>query len=170
MDSYVPSSGPSPFWPGAGDTRGAKLVAKWNHLIPDAQFSAMEFYAAIEDEVSRHKILEIQMTRTTWKERGLLSSRREYLRLRQSRCVCDICAAPFGTDFFFSSWLVAAPLKLNVAHIAGMFCTVLLVSEGGREIDVRGLLFSEVGLYAIVFVIVCWGLLSVVRVLSVIRI
>jgi len=35
----------------------------------------------------------------------MLTSHREYLRIVRGRYRFDICAAPFGTGFFFSSWL-----------------------------------------------------------------
>ena len=34
-------------------------------------------------------------------EGGILSGKRQYLRLRRERLVFDICSAPFGTSWFF---------------------------------------------------------------------
>jgi hypothetical protein len=47
----------------------------------------------------------------------LLSTNREYLRLTRERLVFDICAAPFGTGFFFSSRLGEIPLAINILHV-----------------------------------------------------
>jgi uncharacterized YccA/Bax inhibitor family protein len=49
-----------------------------------------------------------------WKEGGLLSARREYLRVKRGKLSFDVCAAPFGTGFFFSSWLIELPAKYGV--------------------------------------------------------
>ena len=40
---------------------------------------------------------------------GILSAKREYLRVRRKELAYDICGAPFGNGFFFSSWLGEVP-------------------------------------------------------------
>lgn len=35
----------------------------------------------------------------------MFSAKREYLRVRRKEHLFDVCAAPFGTGFFFSWWL-----------------------------------------------------------------
>jgi hypothetical protein len=47
----------------------------------------------------------VRPQRVDWSEGGLLSAKREYLRATYGRYSFDICAAPFGKDFFFSWWL-----------------------------------------------------------------
>jgi hypothetical protein len=51
----------------------------------------------------------MKQSRITWKEGGLLSAKREYLRVRRKEFVFDVCAAPFGKGFFFSWWLGEIP-------------------------------------------------------------
>lgn len=118
----------SVFWGGIGDTLEAKPISKWSHLFPNLQQSALEYYAAVEEAIERRKIPEAEMTRVTWKEGGLLSARREYLRVTRKRYVYDLCAAPFGTGFFFSGWMVINPPALNRFHILGMATTVLCLA------------------------------------------
>jgi hypothetical protein len=39
----------------------------------------------------------------------MMSSNREYLHIVRGEDIFDICAAPFGTGFFVSSWYVEKP-------------------------------------------------------------
>lgn len=48
---------------------------------------------------------ETKISRITHKEAGILSAKREYLRVKHFNLVFDVCAAPFGKDFFISWWL-----------------------------------------------------------------
>ena len=47
----------------------------------------------------------MSFSRVTHSQSGIFSSRREYLRISREEYIFDICAAPFGTDFFVSWWL-----------------------------------------------------------------
>jgi len=49
------------------------------------------------------------VSRIDWREGGMLTARPEYLRIRRGKLAFDICAAPFGTGFFFSWWLAELP-------------------------------------------------------------
>lgn len=69
----------------------------------------MEFYAAVEQALQPRQIPDLLTSRVDWKEGGLLSARREYLRVKRGKLAFDICAAPFGTGFFFSWWLAELP-------------------------------------------------------------
>jgi len=60
------------------------------------------------------------VSRVIWKEGSFLSADRKYLRIERKRYVCDICAAPFGKDFFFSFWGVLLPRSLSIFHWIGM--------------------------------------------------
>ncbi len=47
----------------------------------------------------------IKMEPVTHKEGGLLSSSRQYFRIKNKDLVFDVCAAPYGKGFFISWWL-----------------------------------------------------------------
>jgi hypothetical protein len=81
--------------------------------------------------------------RIEWSESGVLSAKRQYLRISYGRYSFDLCAAPFGHDYFFSWWLVqrqpdlalmygcgtliALPVLLSIClQIAGFFNGILL--------------------------------------------
>lgn len=61
----------------------------------------MEAGSAIE----RRAIPDAAQSRVDWREGGVLSAKREYLRVRRKQYTFDICGAPFGTGFFVSWWL-----------------------------------------------------------------
>ena len=81
-------------------------------LIENFSTSTDEFYRAIEAELSEKKTPDIVISRELFSEGGLFSSRREYLRMRRERLLFDVCAAPFGTSFFFSIRFAEIPVVL----------------------------------------------------------
>ncbi len=87
----------------------SNVISHWHHPVENFQTSTMEFYAAVEEALQPHKIPDLSTSRVDWKEGGVISARREYLRVKRGRLAFDLCAAPFGTDFFFSWWLAEVP-------------------------------------------------------------
>jgi len=83
----------------------ASVISHWYHLCEGLQASPKEFYTSVEQAVQRRQIPNVQMSRVNWREGGLFSAKREYLRVRRNEYVFDICGAPFGNGFFFSWWL-----------------------------------------------------------------
>ncbi len=85
------------------------IFSHWYHLVEGLQASPKEFYTSVEQAVDKRRIPDSRMTRVDWREGGLLSAKREYLRVRRKEFIFDICGAPFGTGFFFSWWLGEVP-------------------------------------------------------------
>lgn len=83
------------------------------YLVPNFNFSSSEFYGSIEKELQTRKVPGLEISRIELSEGGLLSDNREYLRLKRERLVLDICAAPFGTNYFFSFRFVELPLVIK---------------------------------------------------------
>lgn len=81
------------------------VIFSWHHLIENFNTSPKEFYSLLEKAIARRQIPNLEISCVEWKEGGLLSANREYLRLSRERLIGYICAAPFGTGFFFSSRL-----------------------------------------------------------------
>jgi hypothetical protein len=71
-------------------------------LIDGFQTSTDAFYKSIEDELQTRKVPGLDFSRLDYREGGLLSSKRDYLRMRRERLTFDLCSAPFGTAWFFS--------------------------------------------------------------------
>ncbi len=83
-------------------------------ILEDYSISTDDFYRAIEEELAAKEIPDLTITRELFAEGGLLSSKREYLRMRRESYVFDICAAPFGTSFFFSTRFAVIPVLLYI--------------------------------------------------------
>lgn len=85
------------------------VLGHWSKLIENFQTSTHDFYASVEWALLQRKIPDLKVKTIVWNEGGVLSPRREYLRMTDGRVAFDLCAAPFGTGFFFSWWLVRKP-------------------------------------------------------------
>lgn len=114
------------------------VLAHWSSLVENMEASSQEFYKAVEQAVEKRKIPNIKITRELWSESGVLSAKREYLRVTRGRYLFDICAAPFGTGFFFSSWfaekvpsLLWAVIGFIVISFVAFFSLFVLVYFGG---------------------------------------
>ena len=83
-------------------------------LIDGFECSTEEFYQAIETDLSQRGVPGLQITREKFAEGGLLSARRDYLRMRRERLVFDVCSAPFGKAWFFSYRFAEIPATLMV--------------------------------------------------------
>lgn len=103
----------------------SELLSHWVSMIEDMKASPQEFYDQVERLVVKRNIPEIEISRVTWKEGGILSADREYLRVMRGRYLYDICAAPFGTGFFFSSWM-AEKLPSPIWAIGSFLIAVIL--------------------------------------------
>ena len=91
-------------------------------MIEGLQASPQEFFAAVEQEIQRRETPDTKFTRIDWREGGLMSAKREYLRVRRKDLAFDVCGAPFGNGFFVSWWLGEVPsgLLAFLASIPGL--------------------------------------------------
>lgn len=96
-------------------------LGHWSILVEGLQASPLECYAAIEEAIQRLEIPGVRISRVRLKEGGFLSAERIYLRVSRKRLGFDICAAPFGTGFFFS-WRLG---ELRPSNFLG--CLALLL-------------------------------------------
>ncbi len=69
----------------------------------------------------------MRASRVTFKEAGVVSAERIYLRVERKLLGFDICAAPFGTGFFFSWWQGEVP----PSNFAGCFVLLLVLGAVG---------------------------------------
>lgn len=105
------------------------VLSHWSTLLEEFQTSALDFYTRVEQALSRREIPDIRTSRVEYKESGVLSARREYLRVERGEHVFDVCAAPFGRAFFFSSWLTQKrPGLLAAAGFVALYVIVLNVA------------------------------------------
>lgn len=87
-----------------------QVISHWFYMFEGFQESPKAFYAAVEDAVKAKNIPGTQVSRVVWKEGGVFSANREYLRIRRQEYFFDVCGAPYGNDFFVSWWLGTPPL------------------------------------------------------------
>ena len=82
-----------------------EVLGHWNKLIEGLQQSSDEFYREAEKNIREHQLKDVSTERVNLSEGGLFSANREYLQIRRKEHVYHVCAAPYGTGFFVSSWL-----------------------------------------------------------------
>jgi hypothetical protein len=82
-----------------------RVSSNWQRYFENIRFSSQDFYTRIEDLITEREIPDAKCRRVNLNQAGILSARREYLRVSRGETVIDICAAPFGTGFFVSWWL-----------------------------------------------------------------
>lgn len=81
------------------------IFSHWHHLLENLQVSTKEFYASVEEAVKTRQLPDTKLSRVDHHEGGVLTAKREYLRVDRKEHTFDICAAPFGRGFFVSWWL-----------------------------------------------------------------
>jgi hypothetical protein len=87
-----------------------EVISHWNTLLEDFNTSPMEFYNLVTEAVEKRKIPSAKTGSVQWHESHLLSAKRQYLTISSSHdFYFAICAAPFGTGFFVSWWLLQPP-------------------------------------------------------------
>ncbi len=136
------------------------VISHWYNLFENFQTPPMSFYTAVEAAIKRREIPEVSISRVDWKEGGLLSARREYLRVSRGKLAFDICGAPFGTGFFFSWWLAEVPPPYGVLYAAVI--VFIGFSLLGTSVQTFGF-FGGLSVAAIAFPFLVWFLGYVVR-------
>ena len=113
--------------------KNPEVFSHWYFLMEDFNTSALEFYRSVEQALERRGIPDLKYSRIDCQEGGLLSAKREYLRVKRKQFVFDICGAPFGNGFFVSWWLGEIPsglaaicYTLSAIPILGLFFALLL--------------------------------------------
>jgi hypothetical protein len=95
--------------------RPARVISHWYRYVEDFSTSGLEFYAAVEEVVTRRGLPGVSLSRVRFLEGGIFSAKREYLRVQRERAVFDICAGPYGRGGYFFSWRLA---ELRVSLLA----------------------------------------------------
>ena len=130
------------------------VLSHWHRLIENLETSSLEFYAAVETAIGRREVPQANPSRVDWREGGMLSARRGYLRVSRGRHRFDICAAPFGSGFFVSWWLAEprpSPVLPTAAAITafGVLWYTISGSVGPTQALVSALALVIVLLFAI---------------------
>lgn len=122
----------------------ASVLGHWSHLVDGLSCSSKEFYASLEDALEQRRIPGEQRAMIEVAEGGpLISGRRLYLRVRRGEEYIDICAAPFGRGFFFSSWLILPPSVLRLSPMIG-WVIALFSPATYYKLDTAGMFHATV--------------------------
>jgi hypothetical protein len=77
--------------------------------------------------LNEQKVPGLEISRVDFAEGGLLSDKRTYLRMTRERLVFDICAAPFGINYFYSCRFAELPVKVSLLAIAILLFAALFL-------------------------------------------
>src|SRR3984893_2199917 len=103
-----------------------QVEGHWHSLIEGFSTSPLDFYELVKAGLARREIPNLKIKTVTWKESGLGSGKRVYLRVSRETLNFDICAAPFGTGFFFSWWLA----KISRVLLDFLFLVLVFIVAG----------------------------------------
>ena len=81
------------------------IESHWQTFLDGTEVSTVEFYDKVKEGLKERQITHVDITTESFLEKHILSAKRLYLRVTQNEYVIYICAAPYGTGTFFSSWL-----------------------------------------------------------------
>lgn len=86
-------------------------LSHWHTTIPDTRLSSEDFYKSVESAVAQRQIPGVKVYRTEFYETHRLSYARPYLCIDRRDLRYYVFAAPMGSSFFVSSWLIADPRR-----------------------------------------------------------
>jgi hypothetical protein len=87
----------------------SRVEGHWHSLFEGFSTSSLDFYELVKAGIASRQIPDLKIKSVKWRQGGLGSGKRVYLRVSREGMNFDICAAPFGTGFFFSWWLARVP-------------------------------------------------------------
>ena len=105
-------------------------TAKPQFFVPldGHHFSALEFYDQVEADLKARRLPSLRSQRVAFHEGSRLSDKRVYLRLARERFSFEVCAAPFGTGYFFSLRYIVIPRGGWIALLILLFIVNSLLS------------------------------------------
>lgn len=107
--------------------RKPKVLEHWYSLV-EFQISTAEFYDAIEQQLQVRELTGLEISRIEYAEGGVLSAKRQYLRMRRERLLFDVCSAPFGKTWFFSCRYSILPCELGLWEYVLILLPLAVVS------------------------------------------
>ena len=109
-------------------SRKADINSHWMGTASEVHFSADEFCSTLEMAVRAKEWPGVELHRIPYREAGVLSHKREYLRIIRQRHLFDVCASTFGKDYFFTlrEGQIPAVVDLRAALVVVLALLVLL--------------------------------------------
>ena len=134
------------------EKKKADVISHWYALVPGLTTSTKEFYEYVETDLKGRQVPGLDIFYVDFAEGGVLSQKREYLRMTRERLVFDICAAPFGTAYFFSCRFAEIPAAIKLWQLL----VVLLAS-----LTIMGLTIKFAGVLLGIFILLA-GLVAMI--------
>jgi hypothetical protein len=85
--------------------RPSNISSHWHHPFNEFNISTVEFYTAIEEKLKKLALPQVYYRHVEYHEGSAFTPKRLYLHVYRFEFCFDICAAPFGKEFFISWWL-----------------------------------------------------------------
>src|ERR1035438_6432882 len=121
-------------------SKKADVLSHWYTLVPGFNTSSQEFYGSVEEDLKARQVPGLEMSRVDFSEGGILSDKRTYLRMTRERLVFDVCAAPFGVNYFFSCRFAELPAIVELWQLVTL--VMVLSFCGGASFYVCLRMFS----------------------------
>ena len=106
-------------------SKQADVLSHWYTPVPNFNTSTQDFYAAVEKELKAQQVPGLAISQVEFSEGGPLSDKRTYLRMTRERLVFDVCAAPFGVNYFFSCRFAELPAVVKLWQLAVLVVSLL---------------------------------------------
>jgi hypothetical protein len=129
-----------------------EVLEHWISFADGFTMPSKDFYEAVEKELTVRKIPSMEISRMDYAEGGLLSDKRVYLRMIRERLAFDMCAAQFGTSFFFSCRTVHSPPTVRLWHIVAV--TLFFTGVYFLLLKYLGFLYAIIALLALMLAII----------------
>lgn len=89
------------------------VISHWDTLVENFEVSPVWYYDTLRQAIESRKVPGLSMSDVEYKQGGIQTANRVYLRILRSHTAFDVCCAPYGTGVFFSWWLVETPLAFR---------------------------------------------------------
>jgi hypothetical protein len=116
----------------------------WQHMFDGLQFSAEEFYAAVQEAITKRQIPDVKFSRVTYSQSGIFGNSREYLHIVKGEYEYDVCAAPYGTGFFVSLWYAERPSVSKKLMAKSPALKAMTDTKSYYQIDTDGMANSAI--------------------------
>jgi len=97
------------------------VLSHWFKPFESFETSTSDFYDSVEAALERHEIPNLTTSQFYQSEGGPFAQSRKYLRVQRGELAFEICAAPFGSGYFFSWWLRRRPSRRWIAFAVAAF-------------------------------------------------
>ena len=113
------------------------IDATWHHHFDNLSYASADFYNQVTEQIKQRALPGVEAKRINLSEGGIFSSKREYLRISFLHLAFDICAAPFGKEFFVSWWMGETKGAMDGVPLVGALLKRQKEARTYYQIDTR---------------------------------